>query len=690
MSSSTSSHPKEKRWSRPLTIAAVSLLVFEIVTGLAIWLLPFSLSAQMTVLAHTVGGVVLLGPYLVYQIRHWKAYFSDRTLDYLKLTGYVSLAATVVALVTGLVLTVQALFGREIGQMWSEVHLLSTFVLLATLLIHVLGPIVRGWGIESGMMDAIRRAQLAFSWNVVFHLGVGVALVALSAYAISPTSLYRDVPDSYEQPYGADSLFAPSLAQTDSDRLLNPEALGGSESCGASGCHEQIYDEWAPSAHRYSAMDPAFRAIQKRMADRKGPFSTRYCGGCHDPISLLSGNKSMLKEAVSHDIGYDEGTSCMSCHSVKEADVRGNADYVIDPPKRYLGELEDGALAKTVSHFLIRAYPEYHNESLSKPLYKTPEYCGTCHKQFIDESINDVGWVQLQNQYDNWRKSRWHRPEEPTETIECRECHMPLVDSFDPASGDEQDYNRSADDGKHRSHRFQAANQVMPVLLDLPGGKEQVAAVKDWLKGEYEIPEISDKWTDGPVAPLEILAPDTVQSGQEVEFRVRVTNNKAGHNFPTGPLDAIQSWIRITAVTASGDTLLNRGQLTEDHFLESSGTLVFKAEPVDQTGNLVDFHNLWEMVGTRYARSIFPGFSDQATYQLEVPSVASRSVGAEESDVDYSSVRIEADLEYRKFNQSIFNELAPLMNELVGGTLEAETVPVTTLSSDVRTITVTP
>lgn len=688
--SDSSAHPKEKRWADPLTISVASLLLFETVSGLAIWLLPFSVSAQITVILHTVGGIVFLGPYLIYQVRHWNVYFSDRPLDYLKLTGYVSLVATVVALVTGVVLTVQALFGRQIGQTWTRIHLLSTFVLVGAMLVHVVAPVVRGWGVEAGMMTAIRRAQAVFGWNVAFHTGVGVVLVGLFAYAVSPASLYREVPASYERPYGTDSLFAPSLAETASNKLVNPEALGGSEGCGASGCHEQIYDEWAPSAHRYSAMDPAFRAIQKRMADRKGPFSTRYCGGCHDPVSLVSGSKSMLQEDVSHDVGFDEGTSCMTCHSVKEADVRGNADYVIDPPERYLGELGEGAVAETVSQFLIRAYPDYHNESLSRPLYKTPEYCGTCHKQFIDESINDVGWVQLQNQYDNWRKSRWHQPEEPTETIECRECHMPLEDSFDPASGDGQDYNRSPDDEKHRSHRFQAANQVMPVLLGLEGGEEQVAAVEDWLKGDYEIPEISDKWVEGPVAPLEILSPDTVRAGQDVEVRVRVTNNKAGHNFPTGPLDAIQAWIRITAVTTTGDTLLHRGQLTDDHFLEASGTLVFKAEPVDQTGNLVDFHNLWEMVGTRYARSIFPGFSDQATYQFEVPSEESLATALDQVGDEHSSVRIEADLEYRKFNQSIFNELAPLMNELVGGSLGAETVPVTTLSSDVHTITIAP
>ena len=59
-------------------------------------------------------------------------------------------------------------------------------------------------------------------------------------------------------------------------------------------------------------------------------------------------------------------------------------------------------------------------------------------------------------------------------TIECRECHMPLVASTDPAAGDAMDYNRSPDDSKHRSHQFLAANNFVPALLHLDGADEQV------------------------------------------------------------------------------------------------------------------------------------------------------------------------------------------------------------------------
>ena len=111
-------------------------------------------------------------------------------------------------------------------------------------------------------------------------------------------------------------------------------------------------------------------------------------------------------------------------------------------------EHDSGNTAKFISDFLIRAYPDNHIETFQHKLFKSPEFCAACHKQFIDEEVNNVGWVQLQNQYDNWKNSRWNHPGDPLKTIECRECHMPLIASIEPASGDNLDYNRTPADGR--------------------------------------------------------------------------------------------------------------------------------------------------------------------------------------------------------------------------------------------------
>jgi hypothetical protein len=314
-------------------------------------------------------------------------------------------------------------------------------------------------------------------------------------------------------------------------------------------------------------------------------------------------------------------------------------------------------------------------------VFKAPEFCAACHKQFIDEEINGVGWVQLQNQYDNWRKSRWNQPGEPEKTIECRECHMPLVDSHDPGAGDDLDYNRSLRDRKHRSHRFLGANQFVPLLLDLPGAQEHVALTEKWLRGEIEIPEIHDKWRTGPAVPLELLVPDRVAPGDEVRIRVRISNNKVGHDFPTGPLDIIQSWVEIVARDQNGAVVFRSGARDEDHFIQP-GSFIFKAEPVDRYGSLIDRHNLWEMVGVRYRRALFPGFSDEATFSFtyQGPDGSGHSGNDGEQKAVFKApdgamrLDVEARLLYRKFDQSILNFL--------NGAESGLTSPVTVISSD--------
>ena len=679
---------RSKEWGHVLLYFVSGFLLFETLTGLSIYLLPFSVPNQVMVLLHTAIGLVFILPFTWYQIRHWLIY-RTWTMNHIKLTGYVSMAITIVAAVSGLVLTYQSLFGYRISYVWDLIHIISTFALIAFLAPHVIAIVIRDFkarGVEA--MVPVVAAQKRYG-VVVSVLTVALfGLVALGVFAYEPVSLNNEFPEDYSYLYGPERPFAPSLATTSTGGAFDARSLGGSESCGTSGCHEQILEEWQVSAHRWSAMDPAFQAVQQVMAEQNGPESTRYCGGCHDPISLFSGTKNVFTEDLTNLIGYQEGVSCIACHAIKETDVKGNANYVMTQPKRYMFELHEGKAARIVRDFLIRAYPRHHVESLQHRMFKSPEFCAACHKQFIDQEVNNVGWVQLQNQYDNWRKSRWNHPGDPTKTIECRECHMPLVDSTDPASGDPLDYNRDPDDGKHRSHRFLAANQFIPTLLDLPGAEEHVKLTEQWLRGEYEIPEIAHKWRPGPAVPLELVVPQSVVPGQEIKVQALITNNKVGHDFPTGPLDIIQAWVELTVEDQHGNVIFESGRRDERHFIQP-GSFIFKAEAVDQYGNLIDRHNLWEMVGVRFRRALFPGFSDRAEYAFPCPS--SMTVAKNENDRErefeftvpgdkVTELKVTAKLLYRKIDQF-------LLNFLFGEDAKL-TAPVTVISQDVKTIKV--
>jgi len=654
---------RESEWRRGLAAVVMAWLLFETATGLAIYLLPFSVPNQWNVIVHTGVGLLLLLPALYYLGRHLAVYWS-RPMTAIKAMGYLAAAATLVTLVSGVVLTFQAVFGRRIGYAWDATHLVSTFALIAFTAPHVIVILVRdrGLGFKEGAAGLL-AAQHAAMRRAGAALAFMAALIGV-CWALYPGETMRNsFPEDYSFRYGENRPFAPSLARTESGGAYDPRSLSGSASCGTSGCHEQITQEWSVSAHRWAAMDLGFQRIQSEMAKQNGPESTRYCGGCHDPISLFSGTKNIFTENLTALAGYNEGVSCLACHSVRKTDVEGNANYVVAQPTRYLFELREGAASRLARDFLIRAYPAQHLSDLSKRVFKTPEYCAACHKQFIDQEVNNVGWVQLQNQYDNWRKSRWNHPGDPRRTIECRECHMPLTASDDPASGDALDYNRSPGDGMHRSHRFVGANQVMPALLKLPGADKQVELTGRWLRGEYEIPEIADKWTRGPAVGLELMVPDSVSPGEPVSIRAVVTSNKVGHDFPTGPLDIIQAWIEVTVTDAGGNQVFTSGTIDDRHFIQP-GAFLFKAEPVDQYGNLIDRHNLWEMVGVRYRRSLFPGFSDTAEYSFRCPGNADMVASPTTTDtrfafdaprVDAGTLHVRARLLYRKIDQYLLN-----------------------------------
>ena len=198
---------------------------------------------------------------------------------------------------------------------------------------------------------------------------------------------------------------------------------------------------------------------------------------------------------------------------------------------------------------------------------------------------------------------------------------MPLVASTDPARGDATDYNRTTDDGMHRSHRMLASNQYVPLLHDLPNAAEHVAMTEQWLRGEIEIPEIANKWTDGPVVRMEIIAPPETAPGQTVSLQVILTNNKTGHDFPTGPLDMIESWIELQVTDTSGRVLYHSGAL-DDEGRVADTRVWFKADGFDRKGELIDRHNLWDLVGASYKRTLYPGVTDTVQVQFQCPSMA--------------------------------------------------------------------
>jgi len=413
-----------------------------------------------------------------------------------------------------------------------------------------------------------------------------------------------------------------SIARSElrSSGAIRTEPMTGSATCGSSGCHEQIYDEWVPSAHGFAAIDILFRDVQEILAEAQGSAETRSCAGCHDPVALLAGSRDGAWIA-GDDLVIHEGNSCLVCHSISSTDTEGNGGYTIKVPQRYLFAGEEGA-GSFWNRFLIRSYPSHHIASFKRPIYKESEFCAACHKQTkLASSETAIGLAQEQNEYDSWRQGHWYYEDDPDRTLGCRDCHMPLVDSSDPARGDSVDANRSAGDGKHRSHRTLGSNSYIPVVQGLPGGEFQAAKITAWLKGAIEIDEIADRWTDGPVVDLSIIAPDVIEPGELVNLTLVMHNNKTGHDFPAGPLDLLASWIEIKVEDDQGRILMHRGDPEGDK-PTLDAPIVYKADWYDKQGLPVERHNIWEVVGASYKRSLQSGDVDVVDVPFRCPVIA--------------------------------------------------------------------
>ena len=446
---------------------------------------------------------------------------------------------------------------------------------------------------------------------------------------------------------------------------IRPEVLTGSAGCGASGCHDTIYKEWIPSAHGFAATDILFRRVQQLLADSEGSAQTRLCAGCHDPVALLSGARIGTPDS-DHSLVTYEGNSCLVCHSTVSTDEKGNGGYVLQVPERYLFEQGETAIGRFLNHFLIRSYSYQHVDSYDRPLYKTSEFCAACHKQTPLPGIRtSAGIAQEQNEYDSWKMGRWYHEEDEALRIECRECHMPLVDSDDPASGDAHDINRSSNDCKHRSHRMLGSNMYIPVVQELVGGQEHAEQTIAWLRGEIEIPEIESKWDTGPVVTLEIVAPDKIKPGELVDLKLHLYNNKTGHEFPAGLLDVLESWVELTVEDNLGNVLM---QLGNEKVVNPSldAPVIYKADWYDSQGLPIERHKLWEVVGASYRRALTSGAEDIVDVAFRCPSIArprlsesasEEGAGERKSDVVFSinddlitELRITARLLFRKAN----------------------------------------
>lgn len=618
----------------------LGLLIFEIVNGFYLYFIPSSGPfRQYNVLFHTFAGLLLILPFIIYQIDHWKTNRDYRKSSLKLLSGYLLMIFLCGSVGTGLVIT---LFGRQIGSLW--IYLFHV-VVSGLVVLLLLGHIIFKFGIKtyenSGpiLRSSVQRRDWIICFVVLALLGGGV--FGLEHVTHLSLAKVKDLGNNYKYPYG-ENPFWPSEGMSVGQTFIEAGELANSRSCGVNGCHQDIYDQWMSSMHKKAASDVFYKRNIEYLVEKKGMEITRYCGACHEPVALFSGE---MTSGGSLDITENsEGVSCVVCHSIAQIrHLDGVGSYLLQKPERYLFAKRNHGPLQTLNHFLIRSDPDAHNETFMKPFYSTSEYCGTCHTQYIDKDVNHWGWIKMQDQYGGWlaspysgrnTKSGYNQAEERT----CMDCHMPLVEGKDP----------SRSDNLVHSHRFAASNTA---IAWLDGDHEQYEQIESFLKKHKVVIDIyeprekgakrSKRFIENKLLPSEESS-SYVTLGDEVEISAAITNIGVGHNFPEGVLDIYQAWVEFKVVDSQNQIVYWSGKVDENGFVDPDAR-IYHTLAVDRTGRHLYRHDLWNMVGNVYSRAIAAGHSDIVTYRFKVPYWVK------------GNLCIMARLRHRKFNQSYTN-----------------------------------
>ncbi|NUO80586.1 hypothetical protein HUU05_10950 [candidate division KSB1 bacterium] len=619
-----------------LLINSLLLLLFDRSTAITYMIL---------VLTHVALGTLLLAPLFIFLAMHVVKMQLKRNLG-ATLAGVLTALSVGLLLVSGFILVSKGATAPGMVPL----HITTTITSVGGFLLHV--ALKRGvrfhfleWGSlwNGGVLNALRHP---LSITVLAGL-----LVSIIFYV----SLEHDNRRQKFLPEKAQKTFEPGQTTLAHKNFLKDDDLGRSEFCGQAGCHPDIYKQWNESVHHFSSFNnPYYRKSVELLIAERDVAPVRWCASCHDAMVLYPGRMQDKKVIDMDHPNGQAGITCLSCHAIDALrDVKGNGRVVMAEPDEYPFARSQSPVGKWIHNKLVKSKPEPHRRAMLKPMHKTPEFCGACHKVGIPPEVNAYRWKRGQNQYDNWHNSgasgnivrSFYLP--PVAKT-CTECHMALVPSNDEGN----------DNGFVRSHRFATANATLPRLKD---AHEQLALVKKFMQDSVVTVDIFNLEVNGKVFGPEEPMP-VLQSGELVKVNVVVRNRKVGHIFPEGTNDSNEPWIEVLAKNQNGKTVLASGLLDAQGCVDSTAHF-FRAKLVGRESKLIGKRDIHNWVATIYANVIGPGSARTVHYRFKVPHGA-------------VITELTATLNYRKFTQEY--------NQFVFAGKEVPEQPIIAMSTALR------
>ncbi len=626
------------------------------------------------ILLHLVLGLLLIVPLLVFGTMHLLAAKNRRNRRAVRI-GYALFAAAIVVLVSGVLLT------RVAGYF----DLKQPVVRLIVYWLHVVAPLVAAW-----LYWLHRLVGPRIKWRVggAFAMVVSVFIVGMLLLQAQDPRAWGKVGSEDGKKY-----FHPSPSGTHDGKFVSARALMNDQYCLK--CHQDVYDGWLHSAHRFSSFNnPAYLTsiaeLRAELMQRDGNVkASRWCAGCHDPVPFFSGKFDDPDYDILNDPTAHAGITCTACHAITHINSnQGNADYTIEEPLHYPFAYSKNPLLQAINNQLVKAKPEFHRESMLKPFHKTTEFCGTCHKVHLPKELNQYKeFLRGQNHYDSFLLSgvsghgirSFYYP--PKAELNCNRCHMPLAESNDFGAKHFDDSGKL----KIHDHTFPSANTAVAYWQKLDA---TIEAHQEFLRDvmQVDIFGVKEEGTiDGTLhAPLRPNVP-TLRPGSNYLLETVIRTMKMGHLFTQGTADSNEVWMDVT-VFAGGR--IENDEVVGGRVIGRSGGMdeVGEVDPyahyvnifmLDRNGKRIDRRNAEDIFVPLYNHQIPPGAASVVHYGLQLPP-----------DLD-QPLLVELKLKYRKFDKKYLDYIAKFHAEndldlrgVEKGAAVTNRLPVTTLAVD--------
>jgi Flp pilus assembly protein TadD len=444
-------------------------------------------------------------------------------------------------------------------------------------------------------------------------------------------SYASEIAKNYDFKFGPNP-FSPGNATTTTGTFIPGEMFVSSKRCGQ--CHTDAHAQWRQSAHGNAFREPFYQKNVKDLQTQKGIEFTRHCESCHNPAALFAG--ALTKNSHVKRPFDEDGVSCIACHTIQSANSRGIGGYVMGEPALLVKEDGTRLLAGVTDQQVLDDIPS-HRRAMMRPLLKTPEFCGACHKSQVPHELNDYKFLRAFMVADELQQSSFSKesphPFYVRDKETCNSCHM----KREPAPL----FDVSAKQGTLVSHRWAASNTAIPTFYKWP---QQLDAVTKFLEDDkIGVDIFAIRRRPAGAGREEFIAPVNrssfkIATSDRLTVEAVITNKNIGHSFPPELRDFYEAFVEFIVSDDTGRPLYRSGFIKADGYLDESAHN-YKTYLVKADGTYNDKHHIWRTRVFAQNNQINSGRSDVARYQFTVPPGAA------------GALHLTARVRYRRFTR---------------------------------------